>query len=80
MIKGKPVQGLFLRTELARGKTQVKGKEVEFEVSINIDNRAIFVEFPETKIEYSTNDIVSDAIDTYEKWLSSNEAKKMEEK
>jgi hypothetical protein len=61
---------LALRTELATGKATIDGKQVEFSVSLNIDNKAIFVEFPDNmKITYHTNDLVADALDQYHKFL-----------
>ena len=56
---------LALRTELAHGKTE---SGVKFSVSLNVDNRALFVEFPEGwKVTYQTEDIVRDAFELYEK-------------
>jgi hypothetical protein len=71
-ISAKPVQGLFLRTNLASGTVPINGKEVKFEVSLNIDNACVFVEFPDVKFAYNTRAMVEDAIKLYKKWLKEN--------
>ena len=67
------VNKLRLRTHLGEGTVKI-GKEekpVEFSFSLNIDNRAIFVEFPNgIKFMYKMDDIIEDAISEYEAYLT----------
>lgn len=61
---------LALRTELGTGTVKIDGKEIEFSISLNIDNKAFFVEFPESvKVTYHTSDMIEDAIALYEEYL-----------
>ena len=70
MIQGKlenwkKLHRLALRTHLAEG-TAPDG--TKFNVSLNIDNKAIFVEFPDNYVvTYHTLDLVKDAVELYQK-------------
>lgn len=73
MIKGeiedwKKTRKLFLRTQLITGTF---GKNEEpYQVSINIDNKAIFVEFPESiVVTYHTSDLIEEAIKMYKEMV-----------
>jgi len=62
---------LALRTQLGTGEVTINGVKIPFSISLNIDNRAFFVEFPEEiKVTYRTDDLVKDAIVQYESYLA----------
>ena len=61
---------LALRTHLGDGEVEIDGKKIPFSFSLNIDNKAIFVEFPDgIKVIYRTADMIEDAIASYERYL-----------
>jgi hypothetical protein len=69
MVEGKLVNWneghLHLRTHLADG-TAPDG--TKFDVSLNIDNKALFVEFPDGwTVEYATLDLVKAAVELHKK-------------
>ena len=74
-IKGKledwrKLRKLALRTNLGNGTAKIDGKEIKFSFSLNIDNQAIFVEFPDLiVVTYSTSDIIEDALEQYKVYL-----------
>jgi hypothetical protein len=63
---------LRFRTELATGKlTLADGTTTRIATSLNIDNKAVFVEFPDlsddVKVMYKITDLINDAIDVMKK-------------
>ena len=63
----KELKKLALRTHLGSGTFKIKDKEINFDFSLNIDNKAIFIEFPDSiKVTYMMKDLVKDAIKRYE--------------
>jgi hypothetical protein len=62
---------LALRTHLGDGEVEIDGKKIPLSFSLNIDNKAIFVEFPDgIKVTYHTTDIIEDAIASYKGYLA----------
>lgn len=53
---------LALRTELATGFIVVDGVKLEFCVTMNIDNKAFFVEMGDWKVTYLLTDMVEDGL------------------
>lgn len=61
---------LAMRTELASGKVTIGDKVIPLQVSLNIDNQAIFVEFPDSiKVTYKIDDLINDAVTQYAEYL-----------
>ncbi len=64
---------LALRTHLGEGSYKdAKGKEVKFSFSLNVDNKAIFIEFGNVKVTYLIPDLIDDAIKQFEGWKRVN--------
>ena len=62
---------LALRTHLGSGKFKIGDKEIDFDFSLNIDNKAIFVEFPDSiKVTYTMEDLINDAMNRYTAYLT----------
>lgn len=72
---------LALRTNLGQGQATINNVVVPLSISLNVDGKALFIEFPDSiVVTYLMEDVVKDAVSEYEAYLANLEKlKKMEE-